>query len=89
MEAVDWKDVIKGALTEVLDDFKDNIIDYLDTAVIPALEEAKNDFKAKLTDEAKNSSSVWVKIRSALLSVIVSIIFSMIEKVVDKVKEVS
>ena len=89
MGDIDWKDVIKSALTEVFDDMKDNIVDYIDTAVVPAIDEAKEDFLNRLKEEAGASDSVWVKIRSALLSVLVSVIFKVINNVVDKVKEVS
>lgn len=89
MNDIDWKDVVKSALTEVMDDFHDNFVEYIDASIMPALEDAKNDFKTKLTQEAENSGSVWVKIRNALLTVIINIIFKALDKAVDKIKEVS
>lgn len=87
MGDIDLKDVIKDAITGVLDDMKDNFSDYVDSKIIPAIDDASTDFKAHLTEEASATASVWVKVRNALLSVITSIAVAFIKKLLENMKE--
>ena len=87
MGDIDLKDVIKDAITGVLDDMKDNFSDYVDSKIMPAVDEASTNFKAHLTEEANATSSVWVKVRNALLSIITSIAVAFIKKLLENMKE--
>lgn len=81
---LDWKDIVKQVVTGVLDELKDGFVDLYKTEILPSTKEAKEEFFKKLEDEASSTSSVWVKIRNALIKVIVNVLGTVVVKVLDK-----
>lgn len=87
MENFDWKDVVKSAFTEVLDELKNNFGTFYREKILPGAKEAKEEFNAKLKSEAESSSSVWVKIRNSLIILGVNIGSAVLSKVIDSFLE--
>lgn len=80
---LDWKDVVKNAFAEVLDELKENFGTFYKETILPGAKEAKEEFIAKLKEEAQQSSSVWVKIRNSLITVGVNVVAAVLSKVID------
>ena len=80
---LDWKDVVKNAFAEVLDELKENFATFYKETILPGAKEAKEEFVVKLKEEAQQSSSVWVKIRNSLITVGVNVVGAVLSKVID------
>ena len=80
---LDWKDVVKNAFVEVLDELKENFATFYKETILPGAKEAKEEFVVKLKEEAQQSSSVWVKIRNSLITVGVNVVGAVLSKVID------
>lgn len=80
---LDWKDVVKNAFAEVLDELKENFATFYKETILPGAKEAKEEIIAKLKEEAQQSSSVWVKIRNSLITVGVNVVAAVLSKVID------
>lgn len=83
----DIKNVVSEALQEVLEEVKDNALDFVENTVFPYVDEAINDFKAAQTAEAEQSTSGWVKIRAKLINTGINLVWSVTKKVVTKILE--
>jgi methionine salvage enolase-phosphatase E1 len=83
----DIKNVVSEALQEVLEEVKDNALDFVENTVFPYVDEAINDFKAAQTAEAEQSASGWVKIRAKLINTGINLVWSVTKKVVTKILE--
>lgn len=83
----DIKNVVSEALQEVLEEVKDNALDFVENTVFPYVDEAINDFKAAQTAEAVASTSGWVKIRAKLINTGINLVWSVTKKVVTKILE--
>ena len=83
----DIKNVVSEALQEVLEEVKDNALDFVENTVFPYVDEAINDFEAAQTAEAEKSESGWVKIRAKLINTGINLVWSVTKKVVAKILE--
>ena len=83
----DIKNVVSEALQEVLEDVKDNALDFVENTVFPYVDAVINDFEASQTAEAEASTSGWVKIRAKLINTGINLVWSVIKKVVTKILE--
>lgn len=83
----DIKNVVSEALQEVLEEVKDNALDFVGNTVFPYVDAAIDDFEAAQTAEAEQSASGWVKIRAKLINTGINLIWSVTKKVVTKILE--
>lgn len=83
----DIKNVVSEALQEVLEEVKDNALDFVENTVFPYVDEAINDFEAAQTAEAEQSTSGWVKVRAKLINTGIDLVWSVTKKVVAKILE--
>lgn len=83
----DIKDVVNEALQEVLEDIKDNALDFVENTVFPYVDAAIDDFETAQTTEAAASTSGWVKIRAKLINTGIDLVWSVTKKVVAKILE--
>lgn len=83
----DIKNVVSEALQEVLEDVKDNALDFVKNTVFPYVDEAVKDFEAAQTADAEQSASGWVKIRAKLLNTGIDLVWGVTKKVVTKILE--
>lgn len=83
----DIKNVVSEALQEVLEEVKDNALDFVGNTVFPYVDAAIDDFEAAQTAEAEQSASGWVKIRAKLINTGIDLVWSVTKKVVTKILE--
>lgn len=83
----DWKDVTKDITEAAFEQIKDNAAEYLEEAIVPELEKQKEAFVAELKEEAKETKSVWVKVRNSMLSILVNAISEVMIKIITKAIE--
>ena len=83
----DIKNVVSEALQEVLEDVKDNALDFVKNTVFPYVDAAINDFETAQTTGAAASASGWVKIRAKLINTGIDLVWSVTKKVVTKILE--
>lgn len=83
----DIKNVVSEALQEVLEEVKDNALDFVGNTVFPYVDAAIDDFEAAQTAEAEQSASGWVKIRAKLINTGINLVWSVTKKVVTKILE--
>lgn len=83
----DIKNVVSEALQEVLEEVKDNALDFVENTVFPYVDAAINDFEAAQTAEAEQSASGWVKIRAKLINTGIDLVWNVTKKVVTKILE--
>lgn len=83
----DIKNVVSEALQEVLEEVKDNALDFVENTVFPYVDEAVKDFQGAQTAEAEQSTSGWVKIRAKLINTGINLVWSITKKVVTKILE--
>ena len=83
----DIKNVVSEALQEVLEEVKDNALDFVTSTVFPYVDAAIDDFEAAQTAEAEQSASGWVKIRAKLINTGINLVWSVTKKVVTKILE--
>lgn len=83
----DIKNVVSEALQEVLEEVKDNALDFVENTVFPYVDAAIDDFEAAQTAEAERSTSGWVKIRAKLINTGINLVWSVTKKVVTKILE--
>lgn len=74
MIRMDWKEIAKASTKEVLGGFKEEGLQIVKEQVIPGVKSAKDEFIADLKNEAKNSNSIWVKIRNNLISLAIDVV---------------
>ena len=80
----DIKNVVSEALQEVLEEVKDNALDFVENTVFPYVDAAINDFEAAQTAEAEQSTSGWVKSEPSLSITGINLVWSVTKKVVTK-----
>ena len=83
----DIKNVVSEALQEVLEEVKDNALDFVTNTVFPYVDAAIDDFEAAQTADAEQSTSGWVKIRAKLINTGIDLVWSVMKKVVTKILE--
>lgn len=83
----DWKAVTKDITEAAFEQIKDNAAEYLEEAIVPELEKQKEAFVAELKEEAKETKSVWVKVRNSMLSILVNAISEVMIKIITKAIE--
>lgn len=83
----DIKNVVSEALQEVLEEVKDNALDFVENTVFPYVDAAIDDFEAAQTVEAEQTASGWVKIRAKLINTGIDLVWSVTKKVVTKILE--
>lgn len=83
----DIKNVVSEALQEVLEEVKDNALDFVTNTVFPYVDAVIDDFEAAQTAEAEQSASGWVKIRAKLINTGIDLVWSVTKKVVTKILE--
>lgn len=71
---MDWKEIAKTSTKEVLGGFKEEGLQIVKEQVIPGVKAAKDEFVSELKTEAKDSNSIWVKIRNNLISLAIDVV---------------
>lgn len=71
---MDWKEIAKASTKEVLGGFKEEGLQIVKEQVIPGVKAAKDEFVTDLKTEAKDSNSIWVKIRNNVISLVIDVV---------------
>lgn len=81
---MDWKEIIKQAAKEILNDVKGDAVKLLKEQVIPGIKAAKDEFAAELKTEAAGTNSIWVKIRNYGLIITMNLAGAIANKAIEK-----